>query len=381
MTARTYRGRALLGGRIVDHARVRVEDGTLVACEPGARHRGDIPLPPDLLLAPGLLDIHVHGAFGADASAGSEAIRAMARGLADRGVTAFLPTAVSAPLPVLAAIVAAVRSVERRPGGGEARILGANLEGPALAPGHAGAQPRSALTAPSRIEAAWRADPAAWADVRIVTVAPELPGAASLIAILRRAGVAVSLGHSGASLEEARAGYAAGAISTTHLFNAMSGLDHRAPGLAAAALLERRAFVELIADGHHVDPALWPLAWRLAGRRLVLVSDAMAAAGRPDGRYELGGEPVSVESGVARRRDGRLAGSTITVADAVANSVAAGLPLAAAIGAATSAPARLLARRDIGAIRPGGRADMVLVDRAGRVRRTMLGGAWLEGKG
>ena len=208
-------------------------------------------------LAPGFVDVHVHGWGGHDAMGDLAALDGMARSLLRRGVTSFLPTAVTAPLPALAAFADRVRGwLPAAPADG-AEPLGFNLEGPFLAMARRGAHDQAALRAPADVAGA---DLEPLLDgLRLITVAPELPGALELIGTLAGRGVATSLGHSAASVEEARAGYAAGAISTTHLFNAMSGIDHRTPGLALAALLDDAVFVELIADGVHVVPSLWPL--------------------------------------------------------------------------------------------------------------------------
>ena len=256
-------------------------------------------------------------------------------------------------------------------------ILGASLEGPAIDPAHHGAHDPATIIDPATLLAAWQARPTDWAEVRIVTLAPERPGGLALVRHLAQLRVIASLGHSGATFDEARAAFQAGARSTTHLLNAMTGIGARAPGLAGAALADPRATVELIADGVHVDPGLWPVLWSVLGRRLLLVSDAMPAAGLGDGTYRLGSLAVSVSDGRARTAAGSLAGSTINVGDAVLNLVEAGLSLPRAVAAATVTPATLLGRRDLGRIRVGARADLVVLDPAGRVQRTMIDGEWL----
>jgi N-acetylglucosamine-6-phosphate deacetylase len=395
---RRLRGTAVIGGRLVGTV-VGIRDGHIVSLEaddprPAADRVGD-----DLVIAPGFIDVHVHGGVGVDVTEGPAAIARLAAALATRGVTSFVPTAVSAPLAELAAFAAAVstarlaaeasdaggpgtrRPVRRRAtanAGPSARILGANLEGPAIDPAHRGAHDPAAIVDPAVLAVAWRERPGDWSEVRAVTLAPERPGGLDLVRLLAGRRVVASIGHTGATFAEAEAAYRAGATSTTHLFNAMSGLDHRAPGTAAAALADGRAFAELIADGSHVDRALWPLLWRILGPRLLLVSDGIAAVGVGDGSFRLGGGTITVRGGRATRPDGTLAGSTITVADAVANLVAAGLTLPRAVAAATLAPARLLRRRGLGRIAVGAAADLVLLDAAGLVRRTMIGGAWLD---
>ena len=393
MAATQDPGRRIGGGLVVGSRIVRgwltVRGGRIAALEPGTmgERGGGERIDEPAVVAPGLIDVHVHGSGGASALDGRLALEELAAILARRGVTSFLPTAVAAPVPQLIeflADVAAVRAgqVESRPGVGSARLLGANLEGPAIDPDHRGAHDPAAIIEPAELLAAWRVAPAAWAEARLMTLAPERPGGLDLVRHLAASGVVPSIGHSGATFQEARAAFAAGARSTTHLFNAMTGLQGRQPGVVGAALLDPGATAELIADGLHVDPALFPFLWRTLGPRLLLVSDAISAAGLGDGPYRLGGLDVTVRAGQARLaagpKAGSLAGSTISVADAVANLVAAGLDLPQAVGAATRTPARLLGRRDIGRIGAGARADLVVLAPDGTVQRTMIAGRWLD---
>ena len=254
MTA-TIDGRLVLDDRVAP-GRVTVDDGRIVAVEL------DVDTPSDArYLAPGFVDVHVHGWGGHDAMGDTDALDGMARALLRRGVTSFLPTAVSAPLDDLAAFADRVRAwLPAAPSDGS-QPLGFNLEGPFLATARRGAHDATHLRAPA--DAPETTLERLVDGLRLTTVAPELPGALDLIGWLQGQGVAVSIGHSAALLDEARAGYAAGASSTTHLFNAMTGVDHRSPGVAVAALLDDSAYVELIADGVHVHPALWPLIARL----------------------------------------------------------------------------------------------------------------------
>jgi N-acetylglucosamine-6-phosphate deacetylase len=348
--------------------------------------REDVEAP--FVIGPGFIDVHVHGGGGLSAMGGPLELDRLATVLATRGTTAFLPTSVSAPPPELVQFAADVRAARieqeaRRtdpqplPTDSRARILGANLEGPAIDPAHRGAHDPASIVNPGKLLAAWRANPEDWTEVRIVTLAPERPGGLELIGHLAELGIVASVGHTGATFEEARSAFLAGARSTTHLLNAMTGVAARAPGVAGAALAQPGVTVELIADGLHVDPGLWPVLWKVLGRRLLLVSDAMPAAGLGDGTYRLGSMPVSVAGGRATTESGSLAGSTISLADAVVNLVAAGLPLPRAVAAATLTPARLLGRPDLGRIGVGARADLVVLDPAGRVDRTMIDGEWL----
>jgi N-acetylglucosamine-6-phosphate deacetylase len=362
-------GRLVLEDRVVP-GRISVEDGVIAAVDLDEGLAADGPF-----VAPGFVDVHVHGWGGHDAMGGVEALAGMASALARRGVTSFLPTAVSAPLDVLARFVATVRGWSTTAAADGAAPLGLNLEGPFLAPARKGAHDPGALIEPASIDDA-EVEPLL-DGLRLITIAPELPGAIDLIARLRAAGVTVSLGHSAATLDEARAGYRAGATGTTHLFNAMSGIDHRAPGLAAAALLEDDAFVELIADGHHVHPALWPLIRRVKGPdHLVLVSDAIALAGTGDGRGRLGDLDVEVAGGrVTLAGTTTLAGSVIALDDAVRQLAASGVPLPEVVAAAAANPLALIGQTDRGRIAVGQLADLVELDDDLTIR-----GVWLQGR-
>jgi N-acetylglucosamine-6-phosphate deacetylase len=218
--------------------------------------------------------------------------------------------------------------------------------------------------------------------LRITTIAPELPGALALIARLRDLGVVTSIGHSNATLDEALAGYAAAGdrVTTTHLFNAMSGVDHRAPGLAVVALTNDTAYTELIADGNHVHPALWPIIVRAKpADRLVLVSDALSLAGLGDVRAEMGGLAVEVKDGRCTLVvGGSLAGAVVALDTGVRNLVRSGVPITRAVQAASSNPATLLGATDRGAITAGLLADLVELDDELVVQRVMKRGTWLS---
>jgi len=373
--ASTVRGRLILDDRVAS-GRLTIEDGRIAAVDPDdeAAPAADGPY-----LAPGFVDVHVHGWGGHDAMGDQASLDGMARALLRRGVTSFLPTAVTAPLGELAAFAERVRTwLPQAPADG-AEPLGFNLEGPFLAAARRGAHDPIHLLAPA-------ATPATTLEpltdgLRLLTIAPELPGATELIRWLRARGAVVSIGHSAATVDEAQAGYAAGATSTTHLFNAMSGLDHRAPGVAAAALLDDAVYVELIADGIHVDPALWPLITRLKPPdRLLLVSDAIALAGTGDGRGRLGGLDVEVVGErVTLAGTSTLAGSVIVLDSAVRNLAASGVPLPAAVAAASRNPLALLGISDRGRIAAGQRADLVELDHDLAVRRVMRAGRWMVG--
>jgi N-acetylglucosamine-6-phosphate deacetylase len=294
-------------------------------------------------------------------------------------VTSFLPTAVTAPLEELVAFAERVRTwLPHGPADG-AEPLGFNLEGPFLAAARRGAHDANHLRIPA--DAPRPTLEPLVAGLRLMTLAPELPGATDLIRWLHGRGVVTSIGHSGATIEQAQAGYEAGATSTTHLFNAMSGVDHRSPGVAVAALLDDSVYVELIADTIHVHPRLWELITRLKPPdRLVLVSDAIARAGMGDGRGWIGGLEVEIEGlRVTLAGTSTLAGSVLALDTAVRNLVAAGTTLPAAVAAASRNPLDLLGISDRGRIAVGQRADLVELDPELWVRRVMRAGTWFAG--
>jgi N-acetylglucosamine-6-phosphate deacetylase len=307
------------------------------------------------------------------------ALDGMARSLLRHGVTSFLPTAVTAPLGSLVAFAERVRAWSPHAPADGAEPLGFNLEGPFLAPARHGAHDPAHLLVPLDV-AALDIEPLV-DGLRLLTVAPELPGAIDLIRWLHHLGAAVSIGHSAATAQEARDAYEAGARSTTHLFNAMSGVDHRTPGVAVAALLDDTVYTELIADGIHVDRGVWPLITRLKPPdRLVLVSDALALAGTGDGKGRIGGLDVEVKGDRATLAGtATLAGSVIALDTAFRNLVASGVSIPAAAAAAGRNPLALLGISDRGRIAVGQRADLVELDADLHVRRVMRGGTWLAG--
>jgi N-acetylglucosamine-6-phosphate deacetylase len=374
LTTQTVSGRLVLEDRVAP-GRVSIDDGFITDV-----HVDATGVPEDAAyLAPGLVDVHVHGWGGHDAMGDTDALDGMARALLRQGVTSFLPTAVTAPLDDLRAFADRVRSwMPGAPGDG-AQPLGFNLEGPFLADARRGAHDQTQLRAPADVPPG--TIETLMDGLRLVTVAPELAGATDLIGALSRAGVAVSLGHSAALVDEARKAFAAGATSTTHLFNAMSGFEHRSPGLAVAALLEDDAYVELIADGIHVHPALWQLVTRLKpANRLLLVSDAVPLAGTGDGRGRIGSLSVDVDGWRCTVvGTDTLAGSVIALDTAVRNVVATGIPLPAAVAAASRNPLALLGITDRGRIAVGQRADLVELDDGLVVRRVIRRGVSVDG--
>jgi N-acetylglucosamine-6-phosphate deacetylase len=369
---------AVVGGRLVlEHevvaGRLRIADGRIAAIE---RDDTEAAGP---FIAPGFVDVHVHGFGGHDAAGDRAALDGLARALLRRGVTAFLPTAVTAGLDDLAGFAARVRDWTPLSPPDGATPLGFNLEGPFISSARAGAQNPAFIRSPAGLDLEAAVGPLL-DGLRVMTVAPEIEGGLELIVWLASSGVAVSLGHSDATLDEGRAGYAAGARTTTHVFNAMSGASHHAPGLAVAALTDDDAYVELIADGEHVHPGLWPLILRAKPPgRLILVSDALAPAGTGGGRATLGGLEVEVRGArLTIAGTQTLAGSAIALDEAVQNLVRAGVALTVASAAASRNPLALLGVTDRGRIEVGQLADLVALDDALRVVRVARAGEWLR---
>ncbi len=356
-------GAALVGGELVA-GDVEVVDGRVVAVGVGAPGGS-------LIAAPGFVDLQVNGCAGVDFSApGEEGYEVAGAALLAGGVTAFQPTIVTAAVESMVGALArvpAARAGERGP-----RVIGAHLEGPFISPSWPGAHDPGAIRAPDPevLEELLGAGP-----VSQVTLAPEPAGALDLVDALVARGVVVSCGHTDADAAAARLAFEHGASAVTHLFNAMRRPAPRDPGVAFAALGREGVFATMIVDGLHLADDTVRVAWRAAGQRVVLISDAVAAAGAPDGDYTLGGTvAISARAGVVRDAAGALAGSTLTMLDAVRGAHALGVPLAAALRAAGEAPARMARRADLGRIEPGARADLVVLDDSLELRRVLLDG-------
>ena len=317
--------------------------------------------------APGFVDLQVNGFGGVDfLSADRSAYHRAGEALLRTGVTAFQPTFITSPEDELEA---ALREIPDD--GGSPRILGAHLEGPFIAADRLGTHPSESRRDPDTalLERLLAAGPVAH-----VTLAPELPGALELVDLLRSRGVTVAYGHSSATADEARRGFERGGRTVTHLFNAMRPFEPREPGLAGAALVCADVLVQVILDGVHLAEDTARLVWQAAPGRVALVSDAIAGAGVGDGRFSLGGIPVEVRDGIARREDGVLAGSTLTMIEAVRNLVTLGAPLAGALAAASEVPARIAGRPELGTLEPGATADLVVLDDRLEVERVLVGG-------
>ncbi len=327
---------------------------------------------PSGTLVPGFIDLQVNGGAGVDLlNCAVQDIERLCGYLASTGTTGFLPTLISAPLDQIQQAVARLRQARPR----AAEILGAHIEGPAINPERAGAHDPGFLR-PADDPQLREFLAAAAPQLRVVTLAPELPGAGDLIAWLVDRGVVVSLGHTDATYAQAADAFRRGARMVTHLFNAMRGLHHREPGVVGAAFDHPDCVCGLIADGIHVHPAAVRLAFSVLGsNRVALVSDAMAAAGMPFGEYRLGGRIVRVEEGDAPRLPGGgLAGSTLRQDEAVRRVVAWGIPLRDAIHSAAAVPAGLLGLGDRGLVAEGMRADLCVLGEDGRAVLTVVAG-------
>lgn len=351
---------AVVDGRIVEAPPKYVEPG-----------RGTTIEADGLLVAPGYIDLQINGGYGLDLATEPESMWELARSLPQHGVTSFLPTIISSPPTVTDRALAALTA---RPDGHHgAEPLGLHFEGPMLHPERAGAHDPANLVAPDpALVARWtRAN-----GVALVTLAPELAGVMEVIDFLTANGVTVSAGHSTATASEAAAAFDAGVSMVTHLFNAMNPLNHRAPGLAGAALADERVAVGLIADGVHVDPVAVKVVWRAKRpERTVLVTDAVAAQGLGPGHHHLGNRVIVADTTSVRTEDGVLAGGVLTMDRAVVNAIAfTGCTIAEAVIAASTTPAEVIGSTDRGHLRPGAVADIVLLEANGSVAVTICRG-------
>lgn len=360
---------AVVDGSVVD-GDVEVADGVITAVGIGGPGGSG-------LACPGFVDLQVNGFAGVDLlEASVEEITDVAVALARTGVTAFQPTLVTAAVDASTGALRRLADTAARPHSAAARILPAHLEGPFLAPTRAGAHDRSLLLAP---DVAVLAALVAAGPVGQVTLAPELPRALDLVRRLVARDVLVSAGHSAASAAEAEAGFAAGIRSVTHLFNAMPEVRGRAPGLAGAAMANPAVTVQVIVDGVHLDDVAVRLAWAACGPdRLVVVTDAVAAAGLDDGEHRLGGRTVVRRGPSVHLGDGTLAGSCQSLDGSLRRLVDLGIPLAQAVGTVTTNPARLLRRDDLGRLRPGAPADVTVLDDDLAVRAVYVDGVPVE---
>ena len=385
-----FADRALTPAEEIQDA-VAVIDGTKIVT---VARREEVLLPcgvkkieaPGKTLVPGFVDVHIHGGGGHDVmEATPDALNAIATMAARRGTTSLVATTVTASeettLRSLDGIARAIRGAGPSGPRHEARaeVVGIHFEGPFISRARRGVHPAEWIAAPS-VTLLEKFLAAAQGTAKILTLAPELPGALELIAAARRAGVVVSLGHTDADYEQARAGIEAGASHAAHVFNAMRPFSHRDSGVLGAVLGSPKVTAELIADGVHVDAgAMRMLLAAKTPERTILVSDGTAATGMQDGKYRLGTFEVNVSGGVCRSAEGKLAGSTLTLDRALRNIIALGVPLTDALRMATSNPARLIgleARK--GNLASGADADLVLLDADLHVAGVMTRGAGLD---
>lgn len=359
MAIKRLRGPAILESTWIEDAEVTYEDGRIIEVSPAYHARCTYRFQ-DAIIGPGLIDTHVHGGGGLDVMDGHpDALRGLARYLARTGTTGFLATTMSAEAELLEKVLAAITHAAIHPARNEAALLGVHMEGPFLHPRRCGAQNRDALRHPDIQEMRRYLRQA---PIRVVTMAPELPGAHELGAFLRAHRVIPSMGHTDSDYEGARAAFGQGFHHVTHLFNGMPPLHHRDPGPAAAALFAPNVLLELICDGIHVHRDWIRWLHTLAADRIILVTDAMRAAGLADGTYDLGGQPVVVQEGIVRTGEGRLAGSTLTLLQAVKNyRTFTGADWPEAFRAASLAPAKMLGLADRkGSLAEGKDADIIV---------------------
>ncbi len=383
-------GRLLTPTHAIEQPLVLVEQGRVL--EISARSSRQVPAGVsvsdfgDSVMAPGYVDLHIHGSAGYDVMDDTaEALPAIEQLLARHGVTSYFPTTVTAPmdttLRALERLADAIEKRERDNGDGKIRALplGIHLEGPFISHARRGVHPPENLLAPTLalFERFWQA---ARGRIRMMTIAPELEDAPEVIAEAARRGVCVSLGHSDADFAAAERGIAAGARHATHTFNAMRPLDHRSPGILGAVLTDHRVSADIIADGVHLDPAIVKLFADAKGAaQTVLITDATSATGMPDGRYRLGSIEVDVHDGKCMA-NGKLAGSVLTMDRAVRNLARfAEWDLPRAVAAASQNPARVARIANKGVLAVGADADFVVLSPEGEVLRTFVGGVECSG--
>lgn len=372
---------------VIDDPVILIEDGIVRSVSSGALT--EVPLGsahldfPNLIVCPGYIDIHVHGGAGHDVMQDDPSGRvSFEKAMARRGVTSYLPTTVTAStdrilgaVDRLGNVISAEDTAHAHVG---ARPLGIHLEGPFISPAKCGVHPAAYLVAPTTdlFDKIWDAS---GGSLKMMTVAPELPGATEVIRKALERGVYTSIGHSNATLAETMKGIAAGAVSATHTFNAMRALDHREPGILGAVLSNDRIMADIIADGVHVAPTIVKLFVKAKGLdRAILITDAISATGMPDGTYQLGSFQVQVR-GDRCELDGKLAGSVLTLDRAVRNVMSfADWTLQQSVTLATRNPARLIGAERKGVIASGNDADLVLLSSKGEVVHTMVGGRMLD---
>jgi N-acetylglucosamine-6-phosphate deacetylase len=369
-------GQNLTPDVVLDHHTLIIEGDKITALEPAKitpSSEDDVIDASDLWVTPGLIDLHIHGSGGfSTMQATPETFLGMSKFLAKHGVTTFLPTTISADHNSILNVLNAVSNLPSSTGG--ANIPGVHIEGPFLNPKNLGAQPPETIRPPDLTELN------NWIETgqaRLITIAPELEGAEAFITTAVESGVEISLGHTSASYDAFIKAIDLGARQSTHTFNSMRGLHHRKPGPIGAVLSDERLFAQVIVDGVHLHPAVVDLLIKAKGiERTILISDAISAAGLPDGEYELGGHRVTVSEEVARIQAGNLAGSTLTMDQALRNVMKyAKVSLPIAVRLATSVPAEAMGWESKGKLVPGADADLTFFNSDLKVIRTIVAGA------
>ncbi|MEK5436662.1 MULTISPECIES: N-acetylglucosamine-6-phosphate deacetylase [Paenibacillus] len=366
-----------LQNRIVPAANVWISEGKIIKID-----TEDLSIPEGQheridggghLLVPGMIDVHIHGANGFDMMDGTEkSIQEVSSACASSGCTSFLATSVSSTLEDLLEMIRSVKRVIGHEVG--AKIAGIHLEGPYLNPKRKGMQNEKYLRHPNLEEMNLIFEEAG-SLIKMVTIAPELPGGMELISFLKEKGVVVAIAHSDATYEEAKQAFASGASHVTHCFNGMRPIHHRDPGVIVAAFEEKHVSLQAIVDNVHLHPAIIRLMHTLKGPEgMVLITDALQAMGLGDGDYMFGGHHVTVSEGVARLKDGTLASSTVTMNEALRYTVETGIPLVDAVKMASTTPANILGLQQKGTITSGFDADLVLLDDEFKVCWTMVNG-------
>ncbi len=368
------------GHSLIESPVIVAEDGRIVSItsrNAAPTPAGELHAFPGLTLGPAFFDVHIHGSAGHDVmEATPDALLTIGKFLATRGVGAYLATTVTAPMDTtLRSLNGLAKLIDKAPEGAQTWPIGIHLEGPFLSHAKRGVHPPDLLLAP-QIDIFDKMYEAAEGHVRLMTLAPELPGATELAAHATAKGVRVSIGHSNATAAETAPVLAAGATSATHTFNAMRPLDHREPGILGVVLTRDDLFAELICDGIHTAPELVRLWWKAKGpQRAILITDGMAAAGMPDGEYMLGGFPVQVANGKATA-NGVLAGSVLTLDRALENFIHfTGASLENGLRLLTANPAAMTGFSDqAGSVAVGRTANLVAVDAAGKLVQSIHAG-------
>ena len=377
----------LTGGKYFDKdfqlvpGEVKIESGRITETgENLSRTPGDeLVKIPGKLVAPGFIDVHIHGCAGASVGdEGRESIDTMARFLLKHGVTSFCPTASTVPVPVIENAIRTAKECAEQPLGDGSRVVGIHLEGPFISAPRKGAQLESAILPPD-FELFKRLYDLSGGLIRLVVVAPEQPGGYEFAAKASEL-CTVSIAHTTAAYEEAMRSFECGVSHATHLFNAMNGLQHREPGVVGAVFDSDTVRGELICDGIHIHPATLRTAFKLLGDRALIVSDSIRAGGMGEGEVnELGEQTVYVKNGKATLADGTIAGSVTNIHDEIRNLVSFGVPLDRAVKAGSLIPAKAIGMdHEIGSIEPGKRADLVLMDEDLNIDSVILGGKSLH---